>query len=867
MAFEAGRRVSTYEILHMLGRGGMGEVYRAKDTRLGRDVALKILPASFTSDPERVARFRREAQILASLNHPHIGQIHGFDEAEGAQFLVLELVAGVSLDKRIARGRVPVDEALGIATQIAEALAAAHEQGIIHRDLKPANIAFTNNDTVKVLDFGLAKAAEGVGPSPDLSMSPTITSPALMTSVGVILGTAAYMSPEQAKGKPTDKRSDIWAFGCVLYEMLTGRQAFGGDSVTTILSNVLTREPDWSLLPDDVPARLRELLEWCLEKNVHLRRRDAGDLRHDLERALKTPGTPIDSPMRVQRRQFGWIVAAAAILSSGIALMLVNLWRVAPMAPEMRVDIATPPTLAPLEFALSPDGTRLVVAGPEGLWLRQLDGIGHVIAGTAGAAMPFWSPDSRSIGFFAQGALKRVDVTGAMLQTLAPVTLPRGGSWSSGGSIVFAQDSVILRVSAAGGEPRTVTHLSRGETAHRFPQCLSDGHHFLYYVVGNQEVQGIFLGSLDGDAPRRLGTGDSAAVPAGPDRIVFNSRGVLTVRRLDIARGVLIGPSEIIAESVQIQAFHLPGVSVSAAGTIAYRQFASAHRALQWYDRRGLPLGRVGEAERNGLRVPRLSPDAHRLALDITLQGNRDVWIRDLSNGITTRFTADAALDGYPVWSPDGRHIAFQSDRRGSYDIYVKSTTNADDETAVLEAPGPQWPLDWSRDGRFLLYYDGANAGDLWALPMTGTDRAPIPVARSSFSEVDGVFSPDGKWVAFVTDESGTFQVVVQPFPTATAKWQVSTNGGIGPRWSANGAELYFVASDGKLMQAPVDGSTGMFTHGPASPLFQSRIVNTSLAVNRAEYDVSADGRFLINEAPDDPQDPIVLILNRKVVH
>ncbi len=527
----AGQRMGPYEVTASLGAGGMGEVYRARDRRLQRDVAIKILPEPFAADPERLARFEREAQVLASLNHPNIAAIYGLEEGPAeagppVRALVLEFVDGPTLADRIAQGPLPLDEALPVAKQIADALEAAHEHAVVHRDLKPANIKLRPDGTVKVLDFGLARALEPVGAGVSGPDAPTITSPALMTRAGVILGTAAYMAPEQARGKPVDRRADVWAFGCVLFEMLTGRRAFDGEDMPEILSCVLQREPEWHLLPSDVPQAIQRLLRLCLEKDVKKRRRDAGDVRIDLDQALAgaadSAAPPVAASAASRRERRAWSLAAVSLVAlAALAVPAVRYLREMPPAapPETRTEIATPATGDPTSFALSPDGRQLVFVasgdGPPRLWLRPLSGTAsQPLVGTEGASLPFWSPDSRSVGFFANGQLKRLDLGGGVPQTLA-TAVPRGGTWNAAGVILFARSGAgrLVRVSASGGDAVAVTRLDRQGT-HWWPAFLPDGRRFLFYATGTAETAGIHLGSLDAGETTRLTAAETAGVYA-----------------------------------------------------------------------------------------------------------------------------------------------------------------------------------------------------------------------------------------------------------------------------------------------------------------------------------------------------------------
>jgi Tol biopolymer transport system component len=852
----------------------MGEVYRARDTKLKRDVAIKTLPDEFSHDPDRLSRFQREAEVLASLNHPNIAAIYDLQEADGARFLVLELVEGETLAERLQRGPIPIDEALQIAKSICEALEAAHEQGIVHRDLKPANVKITSDGNVKVLDFGLAKALQERQLS-NLSHSPTLLSAASMP--GVILGTAAYMSPEQAKGRPVDRRTDIFALGCVLYEMLTGRQAFTGDDAAQILARVLERDPDWSVLPARLSPRIRELLHDCLQKDVRRRRRDAADVRIDIDRASTQPvEIAAAAPLGSSSHRI-WVGLVVLFLAGMLALAVPAIRYFHPTAaiPEMRVEINTPGSSVPFEFALSRDGMRLAFVaddnGAQRLWVRQLNSVGaHSLPGTDGADWPFWSPDSRSIGFFANGRLKRIDIDGGAPQILADAASARGGTWNQDGVILFSANTTapLSRIPATGGTPEVVTHLEQGQGSHRFPQFLPDGHHFLFeYFLVSSDRSGIYIGSLDDTSIKRLLTAsDTNALWAPPGWLLFMQQGTLRAQALDISRGALTGNPVTVADSVSFDGSNSSwgGFSASATGMVAYRSSAGSRTQLTWFDRTGKMQGRVGEPDENSLSFPEVSPDGRRVAVTRTVQGNADVWLLDVLRGTATRFTFDAALDTRPLWSLDGTLIVFNSNRKNNLDLYSKPSSGAGVEQLLIDSPNIKVPYSWSADGHFLLYgEDSPKTGyDLWALPMQG-DRKPIPVVNSPFPERDGQFSPDGRWVAYDSNESGRSEIYVVPFPPGGGKWQVSTAGGAMPRWRHDGKELFFISPDTQMMAASVSTSGTSFEATQPIALFQAHtIVGGPNTNNKHQYAVSADGRFLINVAADPTIAPITLILN-----
>ncbi len=905
MALTPGTRLGVYEITAPLGEGGMGQVWRARDTKLDRDVAIKVLPEAFAHDAERLARFTREAKTLAALNHTNIAHIHGLEESGGLTALVMELVEGDDLSQRIARGAIPIDEALPIAKQIAEALEAAHEQGIIHRDLKPANIKVRADGTVKVLDFGLAKALDAhASPGAAEAMdSPTITSPA-MTQAGMILGTAAYMAPEQARGKTVDRRADIWAFGAVLFEMLSGTRAFRGDDVTDTIVSVISKEPNWSAVPAATPARLRQLLTRCLKKDAKTRLQAIGDARVQLDELLSgatddgasaTPTTQAASASSSGRRPLLAALAAAAALIAAMAMpTLRHLRETPPPLPlETRTDINTPATDDPAGFALSPDGRQIVfVASGDGasrLWVRSLGATtAQPLAGTEGAHTPFWSPDARSLGFFASGALKRLDLAGGTAHTLSPATSPGGGTWNADGAILFAPagSGPLMRVSATGGEVTAVTSLGPQEQAHRFPQFLPDGRRFVFSVIGSPDRSGTYLGALDGSPPVRLTDGTRGVVLSAPPRVTNASpdslwllwvRGeTLVAQRLDGSKAALTGDILTLADGItgsgeRLQ-FRISRVSVSASGLVAYRQGVAGRQQLTWLDRAGKVAGPPAAAEERDLLDPALSPDGRRLAASRSVLGNSDVWLFDGAR--MSRVSFDAMADTVPVWSPDGTQIVFRSTRRGQMDIYQRAASGAGVDVPLVASGQAKAPTSWSTDGRFVLFMsnDPETQSDLWAIPMTG-ERTPFVILKTPFREAYGVFSPDGRWVAYHSNESGRYEVYVRPFvaPSAHAgnaaagPWQLSTAGGVYPVWRRDGREVYFLNPAGAMMAAPV-GVTGA-TLDPGAPvaLFPTRIFGGGVDEQQGrQYDVAPDGRFLINTVLDEAPAPITLIQNWK---
>ena len=894
--------------------GGMGEVYRARDTRLQRDVAIKVLPDLYAADPERLARFEREAQVLASLNHPHIAAIYGLEEAEGVRALVLELVEGETLAERLAQGSglkaqgsglkaqgarlgahgLPLDEALPIARQIAEALEVAHEQGVIHRDLKPANIKITADGTVKVLDFGLAKLAEAQGsglqaPGHDVTHSPTITSPAMMTGVGMLLGTAAYMSPEQAKGKPADKRSDIWAFGCVLFEMLTGRRAFEGDDISDTLAAVLRGEPDWNALPPDVPPHLRAVVKSCLQKDRKARIPDISAVRFLIDRGetLATPAandaTADAGSRRTRPTSRGWQAAAALLALTTVAGATAWWFASRPTAVTTTRFLVYPPEKntfitagrATTSVVISPDGSKLAftardASGKTLLWMRPIDSLtAQPLPNTEDAAYPFWSPDSRFIAYFVPQKLLKIAASGGPPQTLCNTGVDfavRGGTWSQDGTIVFntGPAGILSRVSSAGGQPSEFMRPAQGLTGYVFPSFLPDGRHFLFYAAATSgQVAGVYVGSLDTAAEsKHLAGADSAAVyDSQSGHLLFVRQGTLLAQPFDSKTLALTGVSFPIAEHVE--GGTVPGVaafSVSGNGILAYGIGAGiAGLQMAWFDRQGKQIEAVGPS--GNYRWLDLAPDGKRVAVHRHDGSGGDIWVTDLSRSTTSRFTFDASQENNsPIWSPDGTRVVYASFRNGKSGLYQKLANNAGTEERLVESNSPTVPMSWSPDGSSIVYevIDTKTSQDLWVLPLSG-DRKPSPLLHTPFFESHGQISPDGKRLAYHSNETGRNEVYVQPFPGGAGRWQVSTNGGYFPHWRRDGRELFYMAqaSGGKMMAVDIRSSGSTFEAGSPRELFDSSYINlthTGTSIVAGPYHafaVSADGqRFLIPHPP-----------------
>jgi serine/threonine protein kinase len=867
MPLLAGTRLGPYEILAPIGAGGMGEVYRARDTKLDRHVALKVLPEAFAHDADRMARFEREAHLLASLNHPHIATIHGVEESGGVRALVMELVPGESL-----KGPLPLETALCYAKQIADALEAAHDKGIVHRDLKPANIMITPAGVVKVLDFGLAAVSpDPASGSADRPNSPTLTMRA--TQAGMLMGTAAYMSPEQAAGKPVDKRADIWSFGVVLWEMLTGQRLFDGETISHTLADVLRAPIDFDKLPRETPRAVRDLLKRCLDRGVKTRLRDIGEARVALEAPVgEEPAPPTAlSPSRLGIA--GWI-AGSILLLALIALSFIH-FRTAPPPQErsVRFQVPLPEKSTDAMFRLSPDGRYLAIAGRivrggSRLWVRPLDSVeARALPGTEFASFPFWSPDSAFIGFFDQGKLKRIALAGGPPQTIcdAPNSIG-GGTWNRDGVIVFTPEygKPFSRVPAAGGVPMPMTKLA-GSVAQAFPQFLPGGDRFLYRVSapGKPGVAGVYVGSLDDKLPVRIlaSSGATYAPPSASGNtghLLFLRESTLMAQAFDPEQLRLSGEMVPLAEPVGTYSYGLlAAFSVSDNGVLAYSSGAAGvNRELVWLDRTGKQMELAGPpGEYSNFR---LSPDEKRIVMDRSAQPNADIWVLDILRGVTSRLTFDPAIDNLAIWSPDGQRVLFPSNRKGSFDLYIKAATGAGSEQLLIKLGTPTgWATDWSRDGRFILYQiPGANTGqDLWIAPQFG-DRKPFPYLQTQFNEQGGVFSPDGRWIAYVSDESGRDEIYVQAFPLSGEKHEISTGGGSEPYWRKDGTELFYLGTDRNLMAVPVKLGT---TITPGSP---TSLFPVPASAQRNSYAVTGDGRrFLISRLAGE-MPPITVVTN-----
>ena len=907
MSLSSGARLGPYEIVGPLGAGGMGEVYRARDARLGRDVAVKALSAASSLDADRVARFEREAQILASLNHPHIAAIYGLEQSAPApgesapsQFLILELVEGGTLAGLIARGPVPVPQALAVARQVADALSAAHDRSIVHRDLKPGNIALTLDGQAKVLDFGLAKTAA----SPD-----ALTAAMHATESGIIQGTAAYMSPEQLRGQVLDKRTDIWSFGCVMFEALTGRHPFSAETLSDMTAAILGREPDWSALPAAAPARVVWLLRRCLEKDPRKRLHDIADARIELDEAIARPDEPPGDAAPTSgraraRERIAWIAAALGVSAA------VVLWSVRGSAPAsssgeaaalhasivLPRGVRLPPSEDPsARFAISPDGRRLVVVGIESagetrLWMRPLDGsTAQPLAGTEGATHPFWSPDSQSVAFTwrppaqgitaGQGKLKRIDLSSGQVRTLADTRLAATGTWNRHGDILFTPSgtSSLHRVSDTGGSasPATTLDAAGGEVQHVNPFFLPDGRHFLFSAIGSArgatDPRGVFVGSLDaGERVEMLFEGGTNA-KFSDGHVVFVRDGRLMAQPFDhegnrLQPGTSATP---LAEGVQNAGGSGGGstaaFSVSETGSIAFQTTEPVPMQLEWFDRSGKRVGVLGAQGDYGDVV--LSPDGSRVAVSLLdpAAGQRDIWTLDVKRGVRDRITSNTADDFAPVWSPAGDRLVFSSVREGRVDLYETSADGGGAETLVA-VPGldvGKFAAHWSTDGQWLAFVVGGriiSRSDVWILPRAGGGKG-IAFAESPSVETQPRFSPDSEWLMYTANDTSQLEVYARPVAGTGRRQQISTNGGSYALWRKDGTEIFFLSPDNQIMVATVRRQGSELHVVATRPLF--RINYRRVRLDAYPYAVSPDGQqILVNSLVEDAATPISLLVN-----
>ena len=873
MSLAAGSRIGHYEIVAPLGAGGMGEVYRARDSKLKREVALKVLPAEVAGDRERLARFEREGHILASVNHPNIAAIHGLAESESGPVLVLELVDGLTLQDRLASGPLALDEALSIARQIADALEAAHEQGVVHRDLKPANIKIRSDGTVKVLDFGIAKILDRAGHPRAVDLTT-----ASLTEPGVVIGTTSYMSPEQVRGAEVTRRSDVWAFGAVLFEMLTGKRPFTGPTTSDVLAAILQQTPDLSALPPATPSAIARLVRRCLERDPKARLHDIGDARleiEDAERSLRG-----EQPVQAQaaqrigpgdlagRNTLRWAVILG-VASLALAAYLFSPAREGARQ-EIRLQLSPPTGMRFVSVpAVSPDGSRIVFAavahagGAARLWLRPFAAtVPTPLPGTEGASYPFWSADSRFIGFFADGKLKRVAIAAGNPVMVCDAPAGRGGLWLDDDTIVFAPlaSSPLVRINAAGGSPMPFTALADDETGHRFPQRLP-GRQLLYFSVNRApEKSGSRLITID-DPHRAIAyveTQGAAEYVNGFLLLVPDSvGGPVLAQRMTLPGGQLTGEPFEIGQTRVSETLGRHVMASSPTGVIAMLGPFDAVGQFTWISRDGRPLHTVGEPA--GQLGVELSPDGQHVA---TLR-SREIWTMSLARPVPTRVTREGP-NRYPIWSPDGAHILslFQGRGIGTFDLVTTSVATGDVEVVRQQTSAALKPGGWTRDGRLVwLEYAADNPGrSIWTRPTNGQ---PVPVLRDGAAETPRV-SPDGRWIAYASDRSGRFEIEVTSFPEPGRRYPVSVEGGGYPRWRSDGRELYFLSANARLMAASFAAGTPPAIGTPA-PLFEVRLIASpnSGIFTTYEYDVNADGsRFLINRLVSLPDESMTVIVD-----
>jgi len=869
MALATGTKLGPYEIQAPLGAGGMGEVYRARDTRLGRDVAIKVLPSHLSSDPDLKARFEREAKAISALSHPHICHLYDIGSQAGTDYLVMELLEGESLADRLKKGPLPLKQALQYGIEIAEALDKAHTNGIVHRDLKPGNVMLTKSGA-KLLDFGLAKPVQNLATAASGSMA-TMSKP--LTVEGMIVGTFQYMAPEQLQGHDADARSDLFTLGTVLYEMMTGKRAFAGKSQISVMSAILENEPEpvSSAQPLASPA-LDHVIQRALAKDPNDRWQTSRDLIHELKWSAVVTGRvlPASRHRANTRETLAWLIAGALV----VVLLAGAIWSRDSKPPAETMYFPAPLPFPATDIAISPNGhTIAVVAYQESarknmIWIYELGSHGaRSLTGTEGASYPFWSADGRSVAFFADAQLKKLEVAGGPVQTICDAPQGRGGTWNKDGVIVLAPETTagLFRVPASGGTPTKISTFdqSRGEGSLRWPVFLPDGKHFLYLAgnfTGQKGANAIYVGSLDSNEKRFIVEATSNAAYAAPGYLLFYRDRTLLAQPFDLKHLALTGEASVISPEIQ----YLPQVkravfAVSDRGLLLAQTGSEAtFSQLAWFDRRGNAVGAVGKPEVYGNVF--LAPDGKSVATDKTDMAslNIDIWALELQRDGSKRLTFDPAIDAVPIWSPDATRLVFASNRQTYFGLYVKNSDGANDEKNIVKENVGNFPSDWSRDGKYILYCRGP---DLWFLTYPELKSSLFLKAPSVFR--NGQFSPDGKWVAYASNESGKWEIYVTSFPDARGRWQISSGGGEQPRWRGDGKELFYLSLDGKMMAAPVTTGTH-FDAGTPVALFQSTPRQPVLVYDLFVYDVSRDGqRFLINtQVKQADSAPMSVILN-----
>ena len=886
MSLAPGTRFGPYEVVAPLGAGGMGEVYRARDTRLDRTVAIKVLNSQLVASPELRGRFEREAKVISQLQHPNICVLHDVGCENGTDFLVMEFLEGEALSEKLKRGPLPASELLRIAVEVADALAKAHRAGIIHRDLKPGNVMLTKSGA-KLLDFGLAKpqaagvAAGGSSSASVFAAAMTMTSPASpLSSAGTIIGTVQYMAPEQIQGIEADARSDVFAFGLLLYEMATGKRAFEGKTQASIVGQILAvNPPPISSLQPMAPPALSRLVSTCLEKEPDERFQTLHDVKLRLaemaEAVTSATQTAAAAPAREMNRLV-WLATAAAVLAlaaaaayfASLALQPKQVVRSTLAAPDKTFFVTTPPDSG--VPVLSPDGTRIAFVardskGQLSLYVRALNSLTALaLAGTNGAIHPFWAPDSRNLAFFADGKLKRVDANGGPTQELAKAERGRGGAWSPDGTILFSPgiNDHLMRVPAGGGTVATASKFAPGETGHRWPSLLPDGKHFVFWVRGDKP--GICVGSLDSMEHKQILENATSATYAPPGYLLFVRDQTLMAQPFSVRKLATTGDAVPIAEHVAINSPSYRGVfSTSDNGMLVYQSSGGPSGwQLQWAGRDGKPLGSL--AERAVFLDSAISPDGKRIATALNDgSAHVDIWILDVARGTRTRLTFDAATDRYPIWTPDGARIIYSSNRKGNADLYSKSADGSGSEEVLLHDDSDKTWKSISRDGRYLAYQRRAQGGttgeDIWVLPLFG-DRKPFPLVQTPYLDGTPAVSPDGKWMAYSSDENQRREIYIVPFPRGGAKWQVSNAGGLAPKWRGDGKELYFMGYDYALKVVDVAASANAVQQGTPHGLFSSTLQGLDFGL----FYVTPDGkRFLLNGVDMQEGDtPLTLVTN-----
>ncbi len=868
MALSSGTKLGPYEIQSPLGAGGMGEVYRAIDTRLDRTVAIKVLASHLSSSPELKQRMEREARAISSLNHPHICHLYDIGSQDGTDYLVMEFLEGETLAERLRKGAMPLNEILKIGIAVAESLAVAHRQGIVHRDLKPGNIMLTQGGA-KLMDFGLAKplglqtTSTASGSAPSFTAAATLSGPSPLsplTSAGSIIGTIQYMSPEQIEGKEADARSDIFAFGAVLYEMLTGKRPFAGKSQISLASSILENDPEpVSAIKPLTPSAFEHVVTTCLQKNPEERFQSAHDIKLELQWIAADRSAPAvaafpPSPSHARER-LGWAAAVVAAIILGAAAGMF-LYRPAQTTRAIRTVI-NPPEKTTLNLTgdgagppvLSPDGTSIAFAatsadGKTGLWVRPMNSLeSHALPDTEGAIFPFWSPDSRSLGFFADSKLKTIELNGGSVQAICDAQLGRGGAWGPGGVILFSPNpqAPLMRVSASGGTPAPITKLDAAQyTSHRWPFFLPDGKHFLYLALHHDPSRSannaIYYASLDGGEHRLLFRSQSNAVYAS-GFLLFARGDQLMAQTFDPAKGTLSDEPRGVAKGVMndISTWHMDA-SASSDGLLVFGSGGSGDLQLVWMERGGKQISTIADKITN-LQFARLSPQGDRVALQIDA-GVNDIWVLDLARGVRTRLTFGPIANTFPVWSPDGKSIAYSSNRSGHFDLYRKPSDGSGAEELLLTDEQQIIADDWSRDGKSLIYTRRTpeGHGEIWVLPLEGERKPSLFVARGS----QGQLSPNGHWLAYGSSESGALEVYVVAFGGGQGKWQVSARGGLQPRWSKDGKDLYYMDPTYNLFAVPVKDAGGALQFGAP----QNLVSNWSAP--QVFYDVTGDGKKIL---------------------